>query len=70
MHRQQISTSGTIRACSSESSDTTILALDGTSIHFEGSLEDRRRLAQFLAEAVGLSVVDTSKPLPRQVSRN
>lgn len=54
MGRLLVNVAGQIRACSSESSSATILTVDSTPIHFEGSIEDRRRMVFALAESVGL----------------
>lgn len=42
---------------------STFLCLATETIHIDGTLEERRKAAQAFAEANGLSVVDTSRPV-------
>ena len=45
-----------------EAGATVLVCTDGT-VRISGDLEERRRVVQALTEAVGLSVVDTSRPV-------
>ena len=51
---------------------STVLVCSTGSIHIDGTLPERRKAAQAFAEAVGLSVVDTSRPvvLPARAPRD
>jgi hypothetical protein len=42
---------------------TTSLVCQSGTVWIEGDLDDRRRVAEVLANAVGLQVVDTSRPV-------
>jgi hypothetical protein len=42
---------------------TTALFCRSGSVHIDGDLDERRRVAEVIANAVGLQVVDTSRPV-------